>query len=95
MLRIPEEMFENAMVALIELDMGEGVEEVAEAALAPVASPTRRNYKRSGPAGKQPAATRKRPRQNSVLSGRDSRGPRQTHRARGVLGIALSAGGPA
>ena len=33
MLRIPEETLENTMTALIGLDMGEGVEEVAEAAL--------------------------------------------------------------
>ena len=33
MLRIPEETFENVMVALIGLDMDGGVEEVAEAAL--------------------------------------------------------------
>ena len=32
MLRIPEKTLENAMIALIGLDMGEGVEEVAEAA---------------------------------------------------------------
>ena len=33
MLRIPEKALENAMIALIGLDMGEDVEEVAEAAL--------------------------------------------------------------
>ena len=33
MLRIPEKTLENAMIALIGLDMGEGVEQVAEAAL--------------------------------------------------------------
>ena len=33
MLQIPEKTLENATIALIGLDMGEGVEEVAEAAL--------------------------------------------------------------
>ena len=33
MLRIPEKTLENAMIALIGLDMGEGVEEITEAAL--------------------------------------------------------------
>ena len=33
MLQIPEKRLENAMIALIGLDMGEGVEEVSEAAL--------------------------------------------------------------